>query len=136
MDSKRVVETELRVRYAETDTMGVVYHANYLIWFEVGRGEFFRALGQDYGEWEHKGYYLPVSEAYARYHAPAHFGELVAVRTCLERIRSRSLTLGYEAVNAETGQRLASGWTKHICADVQGRARRFPSEMLVDLRAS
>ncbi len=52
MDGKRLVETELRVRYAETDTMGVVYHANYLVWFEVGRGEFFRAMGQDYGEWD------------------------------------------------------------------------------------
>jgi acyl-CoA thioester hydrolase len=134
MDTKRVVETELRVRYAETDTMGVVYHANYLIWFEVGRGEFFRALGQDYGEWEHKGYFLPVSEAYARFHAPARYGELIAVRTWVEQVRSRSLTLGYEVVHSETRQRLASGWTKHICADAQGQARRFPPELLVDLR--
>jgi acyl-CoA thioester hydrolase len=135
MDGKRVVETELRVRYAETDTMGVVYHANYLVWFEVGRGDFFRALDQDYGQWEYKGYFLPVSEAYARFDAPARYGELVIVRTWLEQIRSRSLTLDYEVINAETRQRLASGWTKHICADAQGRARRFPSELLVELRA-
>lgn len=134
MDGKRLVETELRVRYAETDTMGVVYHGNYLVWFEVGRGEFFRAMGQDYGEWEHRGYYLPVSEAHARYHAPARYGELVVVRTWVEQIRSRSLTVGYSVVNAETRQRLASGWTKHISADAQGRARRFPPELLSELR--
>ena len=136
MDSKQVVETELRVRYAETDTMGVVYHANYLIWFEVGRGDFFRALGQDYGQWEHKGFFLPVSEAYARYHAPARYGEVIVVSTWVEQVRSRSLTLSYEVIHANTRRRLASGWTKHICADAQGRARRFPPELLVGLRAS
>ena len=135
MDRRRVVETELRVRYAETDTMGVVYHANYLVWFEVGRGEYFRALGQDYGHWEQEGYFLPVSEAYARYHAPARYGELIVVRTWVEEIRSRSLTLGYSVVSAEGRQRLVSGWTKHICADAQGRARRLPQEMLTELRA-
>jgi acyl-CoA thioester hydrolase len=133
MDSKRVVETELRVRYAETDAMGVVYHANYLVWFEVGRGEFFRALGQDYGEWEQRGHFLPVSEAYARYHAPARYGELIVVSTWVEELRRRSLTLGYGAINSATGQRLVSGWTKHICADAQGRARRFTPEMLDEL---
>jgi acyl-CoA thioester hydrolase len=135
MDSKRVVETELRVRYAETDTMGVVYHANYLVWFEVGRGEFFRALGQDYGQWEKEGYFLPVSEAYARYHAPARYGELIVVSTWVEQVRSRSLRLSYSVVNAESKQRLVTGWTKHICADAQGRARRFPPAMLMELEA-
>jgi acyl-CoA thioester hydrolase len=127
---KRIVESSLRVRYAETDAMGVVYHANYLVWFEVGRGDYFRAWGQDYGAWEQAGYYLPVSEAYARYHAPARFGDPITVRTWVEGVRSRGLTLGYEAVHAESGQRLASGWTKHICMDAQGRARRLPQEML------
>ena len=74
MDHRRIVETTLRVRYAETDAMGVVYHANYFVWFEVGRGDWFRAFGQDYGEWETLGYFLPVSEAHARFHAPARYG--------------------------------------------------------------
>jgi acyl-CoA thioester hydrolase len=94
MDQIRTAETTLRVRYAETDAMGVVYHANYLVWFEVGRGDYFRALGQDYGQWEQRGYSLPVAEAYARYHAPARFAEEITIRTWLERVRSRSLTLG------------------------------------------
>jgi acyl-CoA thioester hydrolase len=130
MDRKRTVETTLRVRYAETDAMGVVYHANYLVWFEVGRGEYFRALGQDYGQWEQRGYLLPVSEAYARFHAPARFGDLVTVRTRVEQIRSRGLTLGYEVVHADSQQRLASGWTRHICTDGEGQACRLPPEML------
>jgi len=130
MNPERTVETTLRVRYAETDAMGVVYHANYLVWFEVGRGEYFRALGQDYGQWEQRGYLLPASEAYARFHAPARFGDLVTVRTWVDQVRSRGLTLGYEVVHAESRQRLASGWTRHICMDREGQARRLPAEML------
>jgi acyl-CoA thioester hydrolase len=130
MDQKRNIETTFRVRYAETDAMGVVYHANYLVWFEVGRGEYFRALGQDYGQWEERGYLLPASEAYARFHAPARFGDLVTVRTWVEQIRSRSLTLGYEVIHADSHQRLASGWTRHICMDGEGQACRLPPEML------
>jgi acyl-CoA thioester hydrolase len=126
---KRVVETRLRVRYAETDAMGVVYHANYLIWFEAGRGDYFRTLDQDYNQWEQRGYWLPVSEAYARYYAPARFGDLVAVLTHVEEIRSRGLTLGYEVVDASSRRRLVTGWTKHICMDREGRAQRLPAEM-------
>jgi acyl-CoA thioester hydrolase len=133
MDPKRIVETHLRVRYAETDAMGVVYHANYLVWFEVGRGDYFRALGQDYGEWEQHGYFLPVSEAYARYHASARYGDPVVVRTWVKEARSRSITLGYEASHATSEQRLATGWTKHICVDRQGRVSRLPRELLTFL---
>jgi acyl-CoA thioester hydrolase len=130
MNQKQTIETTFRVRYAETDAMGVVYHANYLVWFEVGRGEYFRAIGQDYGLWEERGYLLPASEAYARFHSPARFGDLVTVRTWVEQIRSRGLTLSYEAVRADNGQRLASGWTRHICMDREGQACRLPPEML------
>jgi acyl-CoA thioester hydrolase len=130
MEDRRIVETTLRVRYAETDTMGIVHHASYLVWFEVGRGEYFRALGQDYGHWEHHGVLLPVSELQARYQAPARYGDVVTVRTWQREVRSRSVTLGYEVCHADNGQTLATGWTKHICADAQGRARRLPPEML------
>ena len=130
MSQQHIVETTFRVRYAETDAMGIVYHANYLVWFEVGRGEYFRAVGQDYGEWEQQGYLLPVSEVYARYHAPARYAELITVRTWLDELRSRSVTLGYEVRNAATQQCLVTGWTKHICVDREGRVRRLPEEML------
>ena len=130
MSDKHIVETTLRVRYAETDAMGIVYHANYLVWFEVGRGDYFRARGQDYSDWEHRGYLLPVSEAHARYHAPAGYGDLVVVRTWVDQIRSRGITLGYEVRDANTRQRLVTGWTKHICVDREGRARRLPDAMI------
>ncbi len=130
MDQTEIVESHLRVRYAETDAMGVVYHANYLVWFEVGRGDYFRALGQDYGEWEEHGYLLPVSEAYARYHASARYGDPVTVRTWLDQVRSRSITLGYEACHTTSRQRLATGWTKHICVDQEGQVCRLPRELL------
>jgi acyl-CoA thioester hydrolase len=129
MDQRRIVDTTFRVRYAETDAMGVVYHANYLVWFEVGRGDYFRACGQDYGEWEKQGYYLPVSEVHARYHAPAHYGDSVIVHTWLEEAQSRSVTLGYEVVDASSRARLVTGWTKHICMDHEGRACRLPAEL-------
>lgn len=130
MEPKRVVETTFHVRYAETDAMGVVYHAEYLVWFEVGRGEYFRTVGQGYDEWERRGYFLPVSEVHARYHAPARFGDLVTVRTWVEEVRSRSLTLGYEVCLATTGQRLVTGWTRHVCMNRQGQARRLPGELI------
>ena len=126
----QVIESTLRVRYAETDAMGVVYHTNFLIWFEIGRGDYFRALGQDYGAWEQEGLFLPVSEAYARYHAATRYGELVTVRTWLQQVRSRSLTFGYAARRTADQKRLATGWTKHICADREGRARRLPGDMI------
>ncbi len=136
MSDNRIIETTLRVRYAETDAMGVVYHANYLVWFEVGRGDYFRALHQDYGEWEKMGYLLPVSEAYARYQAPASFGDLITVRTWLKESRSRSLTLGYKVCHASSQRSLVTGWTKHICVDRQGNARRLPEEMFHSLGGS
>jgi acyl-CoA thioester hydrolase len=129
MESKRIVETTLRVRYAETDAMGVVYHANYFVWFEVGRGDYFRAFGQDYGEWEQSGYYLPVSEAKARFFAPARYADLVTVRTWVEDARSRGVTMGYEVLDQVSRKRLVSGWTKHICMDSEGRACRLPGDM-------
>lgn len=135
-DTIRVVETTLRVRYAETDAMGVVYHANYFIWFEAGRGDYFRALDQDYDELEKRGYLLPVSEAYARYHAPAHFSDLITVRTWVKQTQSRSVTLGYEVRNAANQQCLVTGWTKHICMDREGRVRRLPEVMGQSLEKS
>ena len=93
MNTPSVVETALRVRYAETDAMGIVHHANYLVWFEAGRGDYFRHLGVSYEEVEERGYLLPLSEAYVRYAAPAHYGEMILVRTWIQETRSRSLMI-------------------------------------------
>jgi acyl-CoA thioester hydrolase len=129
MTKDRVVETTVRVRYAETDAMGVVYHTNYLIWFEVGRGEFMRQKGGDYADFEAQGFYLPVSEMDARFIAPARYGDLIIIRTWAEELRSRSLTWAYEVVMQETGQVLVTGRTRHICTDREGRVKVIPKEM-------
>ena len=126
---KEVVETSVRVRYAETDAMGVVYHTNYLIWFEVGRGEYMRQKESDYADLEAQGFYLPVSEVDARFIAPARYGDLVTIRTWTEELRSRSLTFTYEVVMQETGQVLVTGRTRHICTDREGRVKVIPKEM-------
>ena len=126
MSKGHVVEATLRVRYAETDAMGIVYHSNYIVWFEVGRGEYMRQQGGDYARWEAGGYYLPVIEVQARYLAPARYGDLVKVRTWVEEARSRQVTFAYEVVMAETGQLLATGRTKHVCVDEEGTIKTIP----------
>lgn len=126
MSKKDVVEATLRVRYAETDAMGIVYHSNYVIWFEVGRGEYLRQKGGDYDKFEAAGFYLPVIKVDARFLAPARYNDVVVVRTSMEELRSRSITFCYEVVMQETGQLLAMGHSKHLCTDRQGRVRRFP----------
>ncbi len=127
---QHVVETRIRVRYAETDQSGIVYHANYLVWFEVARGEFFWQKGRDYHrDVEAKGFEWPVTEASVRYLAPAHYGERVTVRTWVEELQSRSVKIAYEARNADTGAVLCTGWTKHLNVDLQGRVRTLPQEL-------
>jgi acyl-CoA thioester hydrolase len=107
----------------------VVYHTNYLIWFEVGRGEYMRQKGSNYADFEAQGFNLPVSEVDARFIAPARYGDLVAIRTWVEELRSRSLTFAYEAVMQETSQVLATGHTRHICTDREGHVRVIPKEL-------
>lgn len=130
MGPKRVVETTFRVRYSETDASGIVYNANYLIWFEVARGEFFWQQGRDYRrDVEARGYEWPVTEAALRYLAPAHYGELVTARAWVDNFQSRSLTIAYEVRNAQTLQVLCTGWTKHLNVDKQGQVRRIPDDL-------
>jgi acyl-CoA thioester hydrolase len=108
-------ETQLRVRYAETDQMGVVYYANYVVWMEVGRVEFFRAAGLRYRDFEtDTGLHLAVAEAQVRYLAPARYDDLIIIRTSLTERHARMITLQYEMRHAETGQALAKGHTKHV----------------------
>ncbi len=130
MEPKQIVETTFRVRYAETDASGIVYNANYLIWFELGRGEFFWQQGRDYHrDVEQRGFSWPVTEAFLRYLAPAHYGEMVTVRCWLEELQSRSIKIGYEALNAATKRVLCTGWTKHFNIDREGRVRALPPDL-------
>jgi len=122
-------DIELRVRYAETDQMGVVYHANYLVWCEMGRTDFIRHLGLSYAEMERNGVALAVSELSARFHAAAHYDELIRVRTTLVDVRSRMVAFEYLVSNANTEQRLVSARTTLVALDRLGRPISFPPEV-------
>ncbi len=125
---KNIVETQIRVRYAETDQSGIVYNANYLVWFEVARGEFFWQRGMDYGrDVEGRGYVWPVTEAGLRYVAAAHYGEIVTVRAWVEEVKSRQLTIRYEVLRE--GQALCTGFTKHLNIDRSGRVVAIPEDI-------
>ena len=120
-------ETLVRVRYSETDKMGVVYHANYLIWFEIGRTEFCRARGFSYRDMEEDdNAFLVVAESYCRYKAPAYYDEELVIRTHITELRKRSLRFGYELIRASNGQVIAEGETGHVVTDGNGRVRSFP----------
>ena len=130
MSEKKIIETTFRVRYAETDQSGIVYNANYLIWFELGRGEWFWQQGRDYHrDVEARGFNWPVTEASMRFLAPAHYGEMVTVRAWMKELQSRALTIEYETINAETKQLLCAGWTKHLNVDKQGRVCTIPEDL-------
>ncbi len=120
-------ETRLRVRYAETDQAGVVYHSNYLVWFEVGRVELCRDYGFNYRDMEREAdARLPVTEARVKYRRPARYDDEIVVRTRVAELRSRAITFAYEVLRASDGSLLAEGETRHIVMNSQGRARAFP----------
>ncbi len=106
-------ELDFRVSYADTDKMGVVYYANYLVLFERGRTEMMRELGLRYRDLEEKNIFLPVMDARVTYLAPAHYDDLLKIRTSISELGRASMTFVYELVNAETGKVMARGYTKH-----------------------
>jgi acyl-CoA thioester hydrolase len=120
-------EAAIRVRYAETDRMGVVYHANYLIWFEIGRTEFCRARGVSYREMEENDRaFLVVAESYCRYKAPAYYDDELIVRTHVTELRRRSVRFGYEIVRLSDGRIIAEGETGHVVTDPDNRVISMP----------
>lgn len=122
-------ETRLRVRYSETDKMGVVYHANYLVWFEIGRTEYCRARGFSYRDMEElDNAFLVVAESYCRYKSPAYYDDELIIRTRINEMRKRTLRFGYEIYRATNGQILAEGETTHVVTDSENRVRSFPAE--------
>jgi len=124
----RVVEAQVRVRYAETDAMGVVHHANYFVWFELGRTEYTRAVGLPYREVETRGVRLVVIEASARFHAPARYDDVVVIRTAVSDVSKATLAFAYEA-RLPAGTLLVDGQTVHAATDLAGRVRRIPEEV-------
>ena len=122
-------ETRLRVRYAETDQAGVVYHSNYLIWFEVGRVELCRDYGFNYRDMETEAdALLPVIEARVSYRAPARYDDEIIVRTRIVELRSRLIGFAYEVLRANDGTLLAEGQTRHVVMSREGRAKSLPEK--------
>jgi acyl-CoA thioester hydrolase len=120
---------EFRVRYAETDQMQVVYHSNYLIWCEIGRTEFIRALGTPYVELERQNVTLAVVEASMRFHAPARYDNLIRVTTTISEVRSRTLTFDYVITNAETDERFVTASTKLASLTRDSRLTAIPPSL-------
>ncbi len=127
--SQRPCETRLRVRYAETDQMGVVYHANYFVWFEVGRVELLRQLGFSYRDMEQNDQcFIAVVDARCRYKAPARYDDEIVVRTRLKNVRESLVHFGYELLRVGDGVLLAEGETTHIVTDSQMKTRAIPEK--------
>ena len=117
----RFVDSRTRVRYQETDQMGIAHHANYIVWFEIGRTDLCRATGFSYRQIEDRGLILVVTEVNCRYRAPYHYDEEVLIRTHVAEAASRAMTFGYELRDA-TGERLhATGFSKHVWVDRESR---------------
>ncbi len=124
-------ETSLRVRYAETDRMGVVYHSNFVIWFEVGRVELLRQLGFEYSSMEKEdNCHIPVVDLRVRYKAPALYDDEIVIRTRLANARQSLLHFTYEVVRAGDRTLLATGETTHIIVDEKFQRRTLPEKYL------
>ena len=122
------MEARVRVRYAETDQMGVVYHANYLIWMEVGRVELCRASGFRYRDLEQDGILMAVVEANCRYLSPALYDDEVVIRTRIETANARVVRFAYEMDAAHDGRRLAEGYTVHVFCGSNRKAAKLPEK--------
>ena len=140
MSEKLVVDVgkaRVRVRYAETDQMGVVYHANYLVWFEVGRVEFMREHGLSYKEMElEEGCMIAVVEAVARYRAPARYDEELVIETELQSARGAVIRFEYRVVRPEDGVLLCEGHTVHVVVGRDMKRRRLPEKYAALLQAA
>lgn len=119
--------SDIRVRYAETDQMGVVYHANYLIWCEIGRTDFIRSRGMSYADMERQGFLLAVTEVTMRLHASARYDDLVRVTTRLVSVRSRAVEFAYEITRPDTGASIASVGTTLVSVSPEGRPVTLPT---------
>ena len=132
-----VNETRLRVRYAETDQMGVVYHSNHLIWFEVGRVELMRQMGFSYRDMEREdGRFIAVVEATCRYRSPVFYDEEVLIRTEIKKVRDSVIVFKYDLTRAQDGTLLAEGETTHIVTDSNMKVSTLPDKYLRVFRAA
>ncbi|HXC16689.1 MAG TPA: thioesterase family protein [Holophagaceae bacterium] len=124
--------TDIRVRYAETDAMGIVHHSHFVVWMELGRSDLLRRLGQSYAEWEAQGVRLPVNGISLTYRSPARYDELVQVRTSLKEVSRRHVVFSYRI--ERDGLLLAEGESRHLVAGADGRATVLPDALMAMLK--
>lgn len=133
-ESNRISESRVKVRYAETDQMGVAYYANYFVWFEVGRSQYCNDRGFSYRDMEQEsGLFLIVAEASCRYKTPARYEDDLIIRTKIIELTRRTLRFSY-AIEREDGAAVATGETLHVLINASGRASSFPEKYLSLLR--
>jgi len=134
METTKYYDFEVRIAYADTDRMGVVYYANYLVLFERGRTEFMRNAGVRYRDLEEKQrLFMPVMEAHVDYLAPARYDDLIRVRTFLGELGGAHVIFRHDIYAAETNALIARGYTKHAVVNLLWRPTRFPSELRTTL---
>ena len=129
MDTPEIFEWDIRVRYSETDQMGVTYYANYFVWYEVARTEYFRNKRVDYRKIEGRGIYLAVVDAQCRYLAPTRYDDLLSVRTWIDRMGKSSMTFKYELIEKNSGKRIAEGSSSHVFVNSKIEPVRIPEEV-------
>jgi len=132
-----IFTTSYRVIYADTDAGGVVYNANYLRFFEIGRSEMMRAWAISYSAIEKQDFILPVTESYIRYKAPARYDDLITIATSLVELKNVSIRFHYRITHARDGreQLLCKGFTKHACVNRQGRLAPFPDQLKTQIKS-
>ncbi len=136
MNKNYTLATTIRVRYSETDQMGVVYNANYLDWFEIARTELCRLWGTPYSNWEEQGLLLPVVEAHCRYKHPTRYDEQIQLWCRVSEVKIHSVTFEYRVMRKSDYKLLAEGWTKHGCTDREGHLYRKEHPFYIWMRDS
>jgi len=125
-----VAESEIEVRYAETDAMGVVHHGSFVIYLELGRTGYMRQRGHDYSSFESTGHHMAVVELNVRYHRPARYGQTLRMRSWIEDMNRRSITFRYIISDARDNSCLVTGSSRHVCITRTGRVATIPEPWL------
>ncbi|HYM00080.1 MAG TPA: thioesterase family protein [Blastocatellia bacterium] len=132
-----VSEARIRVRYAETDQMGIAYYANYLVWFEVGRSQYCNDCGFSYRDMEREtGLFMIVAEARCRYQNPARYEDELTIRTTIAELTRRTVKFGYQITRMSDGAKIATGDTLHVLTTPEGRPSSFPERYRAKLGAA
>ncbi len=127
--SGKKINHKLLVRYAETDQMGIVYYANYLVWFEAARTDFLRAIGMPYKQLEEEGLLLPVIEAYVKYISPAYYEDEITVETWVKTLKPISIIISYKVFRKGGSKPIAHGFTKHAVINKKGKIIKMSDKL-------